>query len=184
MKKENEHSDQTLVEGCLKRNRKSQELLYRKYAPGMYTICLSYADQRSLAKDILQEGFIKVFANLSKFSGEGSLEGWIRKVIINTAIDHLRKNKRWMKHVELEERHIEQLMSNEIQEKIDTEDLIRYLGKLPDGARVIFNLYALEGYHHKEIAKILEISEGTSKSQFSRAKSLLQQMIYEESLKR
>ena len=171
-------SENELIIGCIKKNRKYQELLYRKYAGKMYAVCLNYAKDRQLAQDILQDGFIKVFSKIKDFQQNGSLEGWIRRIIVNTAIDYHRKVKRYNDLLEQEIKNEDNINSeNTIIENINAEDILNHLKKLPSGARMVFNLYAVEGYSHKEISEKLNISEGTSKSQFSRARSLLQQWL-------
>ena len=173
-----EISEQDLVNGCIKKNRKYQELLYRKYAGKMYAVCLNYARDREIAQDILQEGYIKVFKKIKDFKQNGSLEGWIRRIIINTAIDYYRKASRYNELLDKElKREESEFSENSIIENINADEILNYLKKLPEGARMVFNLYAVEGYSHKEIAEKLNISEGTSKSQFSRARSLLQQWL-------
>ena len=176
----NEHiiySDAEIVNGCLKRDRKFQEILYRKYAQKMFAICLAYAKDKEKAQDILQDGFVKVFMNMKHFDTENSLEGWIRRIMTNTAIDYFRSAKRLHQFIELEEEINSEVAEDAINKKINVEEILYFLRKLPDGAKVIFNLYAIEGYNHKEIAKLLSISEGTSKSQYSRARMLLQSYL-------
>jgi RNA polymerase sigma-70 factor (ECF subfamily) len=174
-----DHSDDELIEGCQNEDRKFQKMLYQKYAPLMYSICLGYINERSTAQDILQEGFIKVFNNIKHFRGSGSLEGWLRKIFTNTVIDYFRKNNTLSNHIisgsEVENEEI----PSHILEQIDAEAILVKVGQLPEGARVIFNLYALEGYTHKEISERLNISEGTSKSQLNRAKSILKKWLEE-----
>ncbi len=174
-----DYSDDELLKGCQREDRKFQKLLYKKFAPLMYSICLGYTSERSMAQDILQEGFIKVFKNIKLFKGTGSLEGWIRRIITNTAIDYLRKratlNNYIISEVEVENEEV----PNQILDQIYTENILQKIGKLPEGARVIFNLYALDGYTHKEISEKLNISEGTSKSQLNRAKNILKKWLEE-----
>jgi len=175
--KSEELSDEDLIGGCRKNNRKSQEMLYRRYAKAMFSLCLIYESDRDKAKDILQEAFIKIFRNIDSFDMRGSLPGWMKKIITNTAIDHFRKNHLEAQFIPIE--NIVQPFSNEesVASILNTKDIISQVNRLPDGARMIFQLYAIEGYSHKEIANLLHISEGTSKSQINRAKQLLQQRI-------
>lgn len=174
------YTDKELVEGCLKNDRKFQEMLYRKYARKMYGICLSYTNDRDSAQDILQDGFIKVFKNIKGFGGKGSLEGWIRRIITNTAIDYFRNRARINQLLDFQDDEKDTEISNNVMVNINTENIIQQLQKIPEGARVIFNLYAVEGYSHKEISEKLQISEGTSKSQFQRARQLLQKLLADE----
>lgn len=167
------YSEEEILKGCRKNKRQYQEILYRKYAKKMYGICLSYAGDRDMAQDILQESYIKIFKRIKDFKQEGSLEGWIRRIVSNTAIDHLRQQQRIQKYISDKEEIKENSYESDALQNLQTEDVLDQVGRLPEGARVVFNLYALEGYTHKEIAKKLNITEGTSKSQFNRARKLL-----------
>ena len=172
------HSDLELVRGCKKNKRKFQEILYNKYARKMYGICLSYAQDRAEAQDILQDGFVKVFKKMHTFKEEGSLEGWVRKIIVNTALDYMRsKTKRYKFIDENKEVEAEEGLDSSLLDKINTDALLERIARLPKGARAVFNLYAVEGYSHEEIAEKLNISTGTSKSQYKRARSLLKNLI-------
>jgi len=171
------YSDEELLIGCKENNRLYQEILYRKYAKKMYGICLSYAGDRDMAQDILQESFIKVFKSIHNYKSEGPLEGWIRRIIINTALDHLRQKTKLQKYISDKDEVIKEVEEISAIEKLQTQDILNQVAKLPDGARVVFNLYALEGYTHREIADKLEITEGTSKSQYNRARKLLMEML-------
>ena len=175
--KSEELSDDDLIRGCRENNRKSQEMLYGRYARAMYNLCLIYESDRDNAKDILQEAFIKIFRNIESFDRKGSLKGWMKKIITNTAIDNYRKNHNEAQFIQID--NIVQPFSNEesVASILNTKDIISQVNRLPNGARMIFQLYAIEGYSHKEIADLLNISEGTSKSQINRAKQLLQQWI-------
>lgn len=166
-------TDEKIINGCIHGDRNSQELLYRKFGNKMYSVCLVYANDRDEAKDILQEGFIKVFTSIKKYNGDGSLGGWIRRIIVNTAIDYYRKTLKEQKNEEIENAgNIE--MNFDVLEGMQAKELMELVRKLPEGARLVFNLYVVEGYNHKEIAEMLNINIGTSKSQFARAKSILQ----------
>ncbi|MFO8234840.1 MAG: RNA polymerase sigma factor [Bacteroidales bacterium] len=171
------YSDLELWEGCKKNQRKYQELLYRKYAKKMYALCLSYAKERTMAQDILQDGFVKVFRHIKTYKAQGSLEGWIRKIITNTALDHLRQKSKQFEYIDQNKDIEEEKFEKDILEKINTDGILAKVAQLPNGARVVFNLYALEGYTHREIANKLDITEGTSKSQYKRARAMLQEMI-------
>lgn len=165
-----------LVKLCVTGNRVYQEILYHKYASKMFGVCLGYISDRDAAKDVLQDGFIKVFTSLQKFNGEGSLEGWIRRIIIHTAIDHYRKFIRDQRNVDIDEAKLTPFEIS-IPDKILEKELLSLIHKLPEGARIIFNLYVVEGYSHNEIAEMLNITSGTSKSQVSRARMILQNWI-------
>ena len=169
----NEHD---LIEGCLLGNPLMQKKLYDQYAPKMFGICLRYAANSEDAKDILQDGFVKVFVNLGKFKGIGSFEGWMRRIFVNTAIEHYRKKNQLYAISENQE---ENISNHEVSalDALEADDIIRLISELPNGYRTVFNLFAVEGYSHKEIATMMNISEGTSKSQYARAKAWLQEKI-------
>lgn len=173
------YSEDELIKGCQKGERKFQKMLYHQYAPLMYTICLGIARERAAAQDILQEGFIKVFKKIKHFQGTGSLQGWIRKIITNTAIDYFRKNNTLSNYIISGAEVDNEEVPGQILEQINTDTILQKVGELPEGARVIFNLHALEGYTHKEISELLNISEGTSKSQLNRAKNILKKWLKE-----
>jgi RNA polymerase sigma factor (sigma-70 family) len=178
-----EPSDHDLVRGCRANNRKMQEMLYRRYAKDMYNLCLMYVKDRDEAKDILQDAFIKIFRNLEKYDMKGSLNGWIRRIVVNTAIDQYRKNNSSHQFIPLDN-VVNSVSENESAvSNLFAVDLISKVERLPEGARMIFRLYALEGYSHKEISGMLNISEGTSKSQTNRARQLLQKWVEVEKLK-
>jgi RNA polymerase sigma-70 factor (ECF subfamily) len=154
-----------------------QEDLYLRFSPKMYAVCLRYASNVEDAQDLLQEGFIKVYRNLHHFRAEGSFEGWIRRVFVNTSIEHFRKKSTKLAMVtEKEEGSIENTDISAL-ENLAEKDIIKIVQELSPGYRAVFNLYVVEGYSHKEIGEMLGISEGTSKSQLARAKSVLQKKI-------
>ena len=153
-----------------------QEELYRRYSPKMYAVCLRYAGNAEEAEDILQEGFIKVFKKLNSFRSEGSFEGWIRRIFVNTAIEHFRRKRYLMPVTEKEENTIEGKYLS-VLDDLAARDIMALVQDLSPGYRTVFNLYVVEGYTHKEIADMMGISEGTSKSQLSRAKVILQDMV-------
>lgn len=167
-----------IIDGCLSGSRRDQELLYRRYSPRLYAVCLQYMGNTEEARDVLQEGFIKVFENLSRYNHEGSFEGWMRRIIVNTALEKYR-NRYYLSRVD----DIEDV--NEPASEPDTEDfagleafdLLKMVMELPPKYRMVFNLYAIEGYSHREIGDMLNISEGTSKSNLSRARDILQKKV-------
>jgi RNA polymerase sigma factor (sigma-70 family) len=165
-----------LIEGCIAGNRKMHALLYDRFAPKMYGVCLRYASSADDAQDLLQEGFIKVYRNLEKFRKEGSFEGWIRRVFVNTSIEHYRKKVNLNSIGENEERTIEDGNWN-VLDQLAERDIIALVQNLSPGYRSVFNMYVIEGFSHKEIADMMGISEGTSKSQLARAKSILQKKV-------
>jgi RNA polymerase sigma factor (sigma-70 family) len=171
-------SDQQIIDGCARHHRKAQQVLYDKYSRFLFGICLRYAGDKAEAEDILQESFLKVFFNIQDFSGKGSFSGWLRKITINTAITHYHQNLKYRYHEEIEQYVSAESGSTGFEEDFITSDeLYLVLNELPSGYRMVFNLYAVEGYKHKEIAKMLGIDANTSKSQYSRAKAHLREKL-------
>lgn len=168
--------EEEIVNGCLKGDPKYQQVLYNQYAKKMYGVCLRYAQDKEAARDILQEGFIKVFQNLQAFKGQGSFEGWVRRIMVNHALEGLRKLSNRVQHVDVEEVH-EALHETVNYSRYDMNYLLEKIQQLAPGYRAVFNLYVIEGYQHNEIAEMLGISENTSKSQLSRARKLLQESL-------
>ncbi len=171
-------TENDLITGCIAGERQAQEQLYQRFAPKMYAVCLRYANNADDAQDLLQEGFIKVYRNLDKFRKEGSFEGWVRRVFVNTAIEHYRRKVNLNTISEKEERTIEDDSWN-VLDHLAEKDIIGLIQELSPGYRSVFNMYVIEGYSHKEIGDILGISEGTSKSQLARAKGILQKKVHE-----
>lgn len=169
-------SDIELVNECILGNRYCQEVFYKKYSQKMYNLCLTYSSSRDDAKDVMQDGFVKVFTSLKQYRGNGSLEGWVRKIIVNTAIDFYRKKKKEVSNINIDDA-LNLSYDISILDALNAKQLIGLMHKLPEGANLIFNLHVVEGYSHEEIANKLNISIGTSKSQLSRAKSLLLRYI-------
>jgi RNA polymerase sigma factor (sigma-70 family) len=171
-------SEHDLLAGCLKGDARMQEALYRKFSAKMYAVCLRYAAKSEDASDILQDGFVKVFRNLDKYRSEGSFEGWMRRIFVNTAIEHFRKQHTVMSATEQQEAMLTDGQWNAF-DHLAAKDIMNLVRTLAPGYRQVFNLYAVEGYSHREIAAMLGISEGTSKSQLARAKAILQEKIRE-----
>lgn len=165
-----------LLEGCKTGNRKMQEALYRQTSARMLAVCMRYVSGKAEAEDVLQTGYIKVFQKVKEYRGEGSFEGWIRRIMVNTAIESYRKSLRNMNVVPIEEA-VEQPSAGFDFSRLGMQDLMQVIQKLADGYRLVFNMYAIEGYSHKEIAETLGISEGASKSQLSRARAILREEI-------
>ena len=165
--------DNTLVIECVKGNAKAKRMLFDKFASKMMAVCIRYANDTMDAEDVLQEGFVKVFGKLADFKMEGSLEGWIRRIMVNTSLDALRRNKRFQNDSKLEDVDFKISSSELASDHLLAEDLLKMIQALPEGYKVIFNLFAIEGYSHKEIADLLGVSENTSKSQYSRARAYL-----------
>lgn len=165
-----------LIQGSINGDRQIQELLYNRFSAKMYAICLRYSGNTDDAQDLLQEGFIKVFKNLNKFRGDGSFEGWLRRIFVNTSIEHFRRKVNLYSVTEAHEVNIEDKETN-VLDNLAEKDIMDMIQQLSPGYRAVFNLHVIEGYSHKEIADMLEINEGTSKSQLARAKSVLRKMV-------
>lgn len=181
MNKESESyymSDEELIKACIQNNPSAQKLLFDKFSRKMMSICMRYAEDSLEAQDIMQDGFIKVFNSMESFHYEGSLEGWVKRIVVNTALDNYRKNKKRKFAVELDsEDAIEIKQVDDIVGGITNKYLLKLIKALPEGYRMIFNMFAIEGYSHKEIAQELGISINTSKSQYARARAYLQKEL-------
>jgi RNA polymerase sigma factor (sigma-70 family) len=167
-----------IIKGCLAGNRRDQELLYRRHASKLYAVCLQYSATDDEARDILQDGFIKIFENLVHYKHEGSFEGWMRRIIVNTALEKYRSKHTLYRVDDIE--LIPELDAepyNEDYAGLEATDLLDIIRELPPKYRMVFNLFAIEGYSHKEISKMVNISEGTSKSNLSRARVILQRKV-------
>lgn len=157
-------------------NREAQYKLYSLLSGKMFAVCLRYAKNREAAEDLLQEGFVKVFTNIEKFRGDGSFEGWVRRIIVNTAVEYYRKSTKMYPMVNVDDVN-KDVIWEDTGDNLELEDVMKLINSLSTGYRTIFNLYVVEGYSHKEIAEMLDISEGTSKSQLARARYLLMEMV-------
>jgi len=166
-----------LIAGCKREEMWARKELYERYAGTMLSICVRYVSDKDMARDVLQDGFYKVFTNIGDYSGTGSFEGWLKRIFINTALEELRK-KRFLPIINEYEENVEDA-GESVFEKLSADDLHRCIAGLPDGFRTVFNLYAVEGYSHAEIAKMLQIKEVTSRSQFMRARQMLQKKVQE-----
>lgn len=169
-------SDQELIDGCTKGDRAAQKALYDRYCRKMLVFCQRYAKSTAEAEDILQEGFIKVFKNINQFRAESRLDTWMTRIMINTALNSQRQKLYMLPMVDVTELQLPE--NEEISlSGFHLAELIKIIQSLPDGCRIVFNLFAIEGYSHKEIGEMLSISEGTSKSQYNRAKVLLRSKL-------
>jgi RNA polymerase sigma-70 factor (ECF subfamily) len=171
--------DALLVQECLKGKPRAQKALFDKFAPKMLAVCARYMKDQSETEDVFQIGMVKVFNKLSDFKAEGPLEGWIRRIMVNSCLDQLRKNQRFVTDKNIDDVSYRIEVKEEISSQLMAEDLIALIQKMPAGYRVVFNLFAIEGYSHQEIAEQLNISESTSKSQYLRARAYLRQRIEE-----
>jgi RNA polymerase sigma factor (sigma-70 family) len=167
-----------IIKGCLAGNRRDQELLYRRHASKLYAVCLQYSGNNEEARDILQEGFIKIFENLGSYKHEGSFEGWMRRITVNTALERFRSRNSLYRVDDIDQvPETESEPENQDYAGLEAADLLEIIRELPPKYRMVFNLYAIEGYSHKEIGEMINISEGTSKSNLSRARSILQRRV-------
>lgn len=166
-----------IIEGCKAGKRELQKALYTRFSGKMFAVCLRYSKNREEAEDLLQDGFIKVFHSIEKFMGSGSFEGWIRRIMVNTALELIRKKKLDFSSFDIE--HVESYTDHitDMTGAMAENELLAMIQELPAGYKTIFNLYAIEGYQHNEIAEMLGISEGTSKSQLARARHILQEKL-------
>ena len=171
------YTEEDFIQRCLDNDPQAQKELYRRFAPKMFGICLRFTKNKMEAEDVLQEGFIKIFTYLKDYRSEGSLEGWIRRTIINTAINYYKKRIKELSDIQVDQLEISDQEIEGIIDKLSANELLSLIQKLPDGYRMVFNLSVIEGYTHKEVGKMLGISENTSKSQLSRARAVLQSKI-------
>lgn len=170
-------TEEEMIAGSLKKDEKAQKALYTSLSGKMMGVALRYCNSQQEAEDVLQDGFIKVFGKLKSYNGEGVFEGWVRRIIVNTALDYIRKSKNERFHMDVNE--VDYLLADQtiILEALAAEDLLKVIQELPAGYRTVFNLFAIEGYSHKEIAEELGVTVNTSKSQYSRARIFLQKKL-------
>lgn len=177
------YTEKELIKRCLEKDSKAQEYLYKQYSRPMYGVCLRFARNTMEADDMLQEGFIRVFSFLKDFRHEGSFEGWIRRTIVNTAVNYYNSKRNEWKEISIDKTESDHVVAENILDQISVGDLLKVIRELPEGYRLVFNLYVIEGYSHQEISKMLNISENTSKSQLSRARAALQQRLMQRKTK-
>lgn len=168
---------QELIQGCIQQDKKCQEELFRMYSGKMLSLCMRYARHQLEAEDILQDGFIKAFKNLEQFKFNGSFEYWLRRIMINTAIKNYRKSSTRNELLSGDAMPYDQGKSPDAYSNLGIEELMEIINQLPDGYRIVFNMYAIEGYSHKEIAEAMNIQESTSRSQLVKARKILQEKI-------
>ena len=174
----NKNSTKAIIDGCRKQDRKAQRALYESHAPTMLSVCMRYIREANIAEEQMLQGFMTVFDKIDSYKGEGSFEGWIRRIMVNTCLMWIRKNKVMYKEVDIDDVHYE-LNFEVLQNNLETQELMNLINELPQGYRTIFNMYAIEGFTHAEIAEKLKISTNTSKSQLSRARTFLQNKLAE-----
>lgn len=175
MWKKRTYTDQELVQGCAKNDRKHQEFLYRKYFDKMMHMCLRYTEDKDIAMQIVNNGFLRAFKKIEQFSFKGSLEGWIRKIVYHSLSDYYKKHSKYLQFLVFEEK--EEAIPETALSNMYAEDILKLVNKLPPATKMVFQLYAIEGYPHKEIAAQLNISIGTSKWHLSTARKTLKQLI-------
>ena len=173
-------SDEELVQRCVRKEAQAQEYLFKTFSGRMLGLCNRYTDSVEEAEDIMQDAFVKIFQKIDTFKGNGSLEGWMKRIMVNTALDAFRKSKNFRHSIDIDTIEYTSETNQHVLESMGAKDLMKLLKTMPKGFRTVFNLYAVEGYAHKEIASMLEITESTSKSQYSRARAYLQKMLQTE----
>ena len=166
-------NEKKLIQGCINEEKSARKYLYDFYSPKMYYVCLRYARHASEAQDMLQDGFIKVFDNISSFKSNGSFEGWIRRIIVNTALNYCRKSSFKQEQLGIED-YQDKVVKSKAVSNLGEKELLALIQKLPDGYRMVFNLYVIEGYSHKEIGEMLDITESTSRSQLAKSRKWMQ----------
>ncbi|MDR1718997.1 MAG: sigma-70 family RNA polymerase sigma factor [Dysgonamonadaceae bacterium] len=169
--------ENSLIVACKKKEAWARRQLYERYAPAMMGICARYSDSLSSAEDILQEGFYRIFTKIDTYKGEGSFEGWMRRVFVNTALEMLRKTRPVISMEMVEETLFFETFDVSVLDRLTADEICKYISELPAGYRTVFNLYAVEGYTHEEIAEMLHIESSTSRSQYHHARALLQKKI-------
>ena len=173
--------ERQLIEGCVRGEPWAQKTMYEMHAPSMMSVCQRYVCCRETARDLLHDGFVKVFTKINTYSGEGSFNGWMRRVFVTTALEYLRRNDALRHSVDLEVYEYQIIESDaSVFEHLSANDLFACVANLPELYRTVFNMHAIEGYTHVEIAEELEISEGTVRSRYARARQLLQKMVMNE----
>jgi RNA polymerase sigma-70 factor (ECF subfamily) len=166
--------DEKLVDGVVAQNRNAQRTVFDRYKSMMMGICLRYCKSRDEAEDVLMEGFMTIFSEAHTFRRDGAFEQWMKRIMINTAINNYRKNLKHYFHADIDEIDEHTMIRSDVAENYSAKDMMKLLTELPEGYRIVFNLYAIEGYKHREISKMLNITVGTSKSQLSKARKMLQ----------
>ncbi len=170
-------TEEAILQGCLRKDATAQRELYNRYSPKMLAVCYRFAHNREDAEDMLQEGLIKVFLQMHTFESRGAFEGWIRRIIVHTCINILKKNKKFNESVDLIHATGLQVREESVPSIIQAKQVVECIRMLPLGYRTVLNLYAIEGYSHKEIAGMLDIEESTSRSQYTRAKAMLEDIL-------
>jgi RNA polymerase sigma factor (sigma-70 family) len=175
-------TEEAIFQGCLKNQASAQKELYNKYSPQMLAVCYRFAHNREDAEDMLQEGFIKIFTQIHTFQNKGAFEGWVRKIMVHTCINHLKKNKRFNESVDIIYASGVQVREESVPSIVQAKQVVECIRMLPIGYRTVLNLYAIEGYSHKEIGDMLDIEESTSRSQYTRARQMLEEILVKKKI--
>ncbi len=175
-------TEEAILQGCLKNHAAAQRELYQRFSPKMLAVCFRFAHNREDAEDMLQDGFIKVFLQMHTFQSKGAFEGWIRRIMVHTCINHLKKNKRFNESVDIVQASSAQIREENIPSIVQAKQIVDCIRLLPIGYRTVLNLYAIEGYSHKEISGMLDIEESTSRSQYTRARQMLEDILVRRNL--
>jgi RNA polymerase sigma-70 factor (ECF subfamily) len=175
-------TDEFMLDGCLKNDAASQDALYSRFSPRMLGVCYRFAKNREDAEDMLQDGFIKVFSQMHQYRNEGALEGWIRRIIVHTCINILKKNKKFTDCVDILQASGVSIKEESIPSVIQAKEVVECIRMLPLGYKTVLNLYAIEGYSHREISNMLDIEESTSRSQYTRAKAMLEEILIKKNI--
>ena len=170
-------TEEAILKGCLQNDPTAQRELYNRYSPKMLSVCYRFAHNREDAEDMLQEGFIKIFSQMHTFGNRGSFEGWIRRIVVHTCINVLKKNKRFNESVDIIHATAVQVREESVPSIVQAKQIVECIRMLPIGYRTVLNLYAIEGYSHREIGTMLDIEESTSRSQYTRAKAMLEDIL-------
>ena len=175
-------TEEAILQGCLRKETAAQRELYNRYSPKMLAVCYRFAHNREDAEDMLQEGFIKVFSQIHTFRNQGVFEGWVRRIIVHTCINVLKKNKKFSESVDLIYATSLQVREETVPSVVQAKQVVECIRLLPIGYRTVLNLYAIEGYSHKEIAAMLDVEESTSRSQYTRAKQMLEDVLVKKKI--
>ena len=175
-------TEEAILRGCLKNEATAQKELYNRYSPKMLAVCYRFAHNREDAEDMLQEGFIKVFSQIHTFRNQGAFEGWVRRIIVHTCINNLKKNKKFNESVDIIHATSMQVREESVPSIVQAKQVVECIRILPIGYRTVLNLYAIEGYSHREIGSMLDIEESTSRSQYTRAKQMLEDILIKKKI--
>lgn len=175
-------TEEQIIAGCLQNDAAAQRELYHRYSPKMLSVCYRFAQSREDAEDMLQEGFIKVFTQVHTFQNKGAFEGWIRRIIVHTCINFLKKYKKFSESVDLDHAGFIQVKEETVPSIMQAKQVSECIRLLPIGYRTVLNLYAIEGFSHREIAGMLDIEESTSRSQYTRAKTMLENVLIKKNI--